>query len=366
MAAPNTFERISLEISEASEEMILFALKRLRIMQNKLINNPSVNIDQRREFKRLQEEFAKYVKEAREWTDKELAESYLRGIKRAGKGNVVSGFNSIGVLAPGVASQQISGKAAQILKDYPKHHTMYGVFKQAADEAFSDSRFPIIRQHQDRIREMIVQAADDAYRNADTLTRRELSQRLMRQFADEGVTGIRYSNGRTVQLDSYSEMVARTQTKNAFNQATWNRLQEYGKDLTLISEHYPCSDLCIDWQARVYSISGDSERFPSLQSAIAGGLFHPMCKHTSAPYSSGQPIERQKVTKRRNEEMYEAQLTQRYNERGIKSWKRREATALTKEERVKAKSKVREWQKRQRDHIESNPFLRRKYDREQI
>jgi hypothetical protein len=169
-----------------------------------------------------------------------------------------------------------------------------------------------------------------------------------------------------VNLDSYAEVVARSQTGNASRQAHINRLQEYGLDLVQITVHFPCSPLCEPYQGRVFSISGNDPRYPSLQSAIDGGLYHPNCKHGQANFSGEVFTDRDALTPTQNAEQYEEQLKQRYNERQIKAWKRREVSAIEEKEVQKAKAKVREWQKRQRELLDSSPYLRRNYAREQI
>lgn len=366
---PNTFERISLPITKMADDLSLSALIQLRNIQERLIRNPDTTIDTGRETQRVTNEWAGFIEESEDWTDEELAVSYLRGIEMANgstSGVATGTFVASGLLIPATASQPISEKAEEILKDYPQHHTMYGVFKQAADNALESTRIPIVREQQGRIRDIIVESGKASYKEADVFTRRKMSQDLMTRFANEGITGIRYQDGRTMKIDSYSEMVARTQTKNAFNQANWNRLQEYGQDLTVISVHYPCSYLCEPYQGRVFSISGLSGQYPSLNSAIAGGLFHTNCKHTSSGYSPGTKAPERDRTTTENAKMYEAQKTQRYNERQIRQWKRREVSSVDPQAREKAKAKVRDWQARQRQHLDSNDFLRRDYTREKV
>ncbi|HSH24924.1 MAG TPA: phage minor capsid protein, partial [Massilibacterium sp.] len=138
----------------------------------------------------------------------------------------------------------------------------------------------------------------------------------------------------------------------------------YGQDLVVISVHYPCSDLRVPYQGRVFSISGTSTQYESLSSAISGGLYHPNCKHTSTPFAGDAPAT--PVTRERNQDMYDAQMRQREIERKIRTYKRRKASAITEAEEKRAQQFISKWQKNQRQHIDSNPFLRRKYDREQI
>src|SRR4030043_372946 len=63
---------------------------------------------------------------------------------------------------------------------------------------------------------------------------------------------------------------------------------------------------------------------------------------------------------------YKAQEKQRYIERQIRMYKRREAVGLDELSKQKARNKIKEWQGVQRQHLNNNEFLRRKYEREQI
>lgn len=365
----NTFERLSLEITDQAEELVLYALLQLRQISERLIENPNASINQRRELQRLQRQWEQYLAEAEAWLENELADSYIRGIEtgnRVGGAVAVGAFASIGLLTPPLPPSQPSPEIVKKFNKYPEHIQTFSRFKASAQEQLRMTRLPILRQQGDRIRDIIAEASATAYREGDVFTRRQFSQELMRRFSNEGITGVTYRNGRRVQLDSYSEMVARTQTQQAYNQANWNRLQERGNDLVVISVHYPCSDLCEPYQGRVFSISGSSGQYPSLDSAIDGGLFHANCKHHSSGYSHRDKAPDRDIGTRENREMYEAQMRQRQIERNIKGWKRREVSSVDPLQRDKAKAKVREWQKAQRTHIKENSFLRRSSHREQI
>jgi len=346
-------------------------LKRLAIMNRQIINDPTVSINARREAERMQRQVDAYIRRMTGWTDAELSEAYKRGLVNADRQargrTITSGFVPSSQLTPGVAGGEISRRARQVLKDFPDHFSVYGVFQQAVYSDFQQTRLPIIRQHTDRIREIAIMAAEPRYREADVFTRRQMSQDLMNRYAKEGISGVRYADGRTMPIDSFSEMVARTQTGNAARVANMNRLQEYEIDLVAISVHFPTSDLCEPFQGRVFSMSGTTEGYPSLDDAIEAGLYHANCKHTQSGFTPGvSDLPDKDVSTTENRKMYEASQNQRYNERQIRAWKRREAASLDPDQRVKAKEKVSDWQARQRDHLKQNQFLRRDYTREQI
>ena len=364
----NTFERVSLGITDQAEELVLYALLQLRHISERLIENPNAPINERAELIRLQNEWEDFINNAEDWLEGELADSYIRGIERGNSvgGAVTAGAFGAGLLTPINSPSEPSDKILERFNKYPEHIETFSRFKASANEQLHFTRLPVVRQQGDRIRDIIAEASSTAYREGDVFTRRQFSQELMRRFSDQGITGVTYSNGRRVQLDSYSEMISRTQTQQAYNQANWNRLAERGVDLTVISVHFPCSDICEPFQGRVHSISGNDPNYPSLQSSIDEGLFRPNCKHHSSGFTEGDSLPDRDISTAENQKMYDAQQKQRYYERGVKKWKRREVSAVDPQQREKAKAKVRQWQKRTRQHVAENDFLRRSYHREAV
>jgi len=369
MISEEYFANLSQKLLDDTESLSLSLLERIRQIALALIAGRSVSIEaERRAIERMWQD---WDGDAMQWADSNLPEAYKQGIKEADKrfttGLTAGSFVSAPLFG-GSFSSNISEEARKRLKDYPRHLTMYGVFQDQAYNDFAQSRLPVVRSTTDTIRDLVILSSDEAYLSGDTLTRRQLSERMIKPLADRGIEGIRYSDGRTMLLESYAEMVARTQTGNAARQANFNRIQEYGGDLVLISQHYPTSDLCAPYQGRVFSISGTDGNFPPLSSAISGGLYHPNCKHSQSGYKRGDriPEAREKVDTKENKRRYQAQNQQRYNERRIRQWKRRKQTALTDQERNKAQAKISAWQKKNRELIDNNTYLRRNYSREQI
>lgn len=367
MISDEYFYNLSKDLLDNTEAFTLLLIERVKQIALTLSRGNDVNLSA--EEKAILRAWSEWNESSRLWVDNNLPKAYKKGITSAQVSGSLSAGSFVGVpLFQGSFAERISDKAREILKDYPQHLTMYGVFQEQAYQGVASTRLPVVRNTMDVVRDLSILSSNSAYVNADSLTRRQLSQEIMRPFLDKGVTGVVYKDGRTVQLDSYAEMVARTQTGNAARQANFNRLQEYGVDLVLISQHYPTSDLCAPYQGRVFSISGSSEKYPALSTAISGGLYHANCKHSQSGYRDGQriPEAREKVDSAENKRRYKLTQVQRYNERQIKSWKRRQQGALTKDARDKASAKVKQWQARQRNLLGEEPWLRRRYDREQI
>jgi len=131
------------------------------------------------------------------------------------------------------------------------------------------------------------QAGLNALQEATILgeTRRKATKRLVQDLLDKGITGFTDKAGREWALGNYAEMVARTTSREATNQGTFNRLAERGQDLVQISTHGGACELCEPWEGVILSMSGESDKYDALADAEAAGLFHPNCGHVPMPYS---------------------------------------------------------------------------------
>lgn len=232
----------------------------------------------------------------------------------------------------------------------------------------------------DKASSAIYRKMDDVYRqtlfkaevakNSGVYTTEQAIDVATRDFLDKGINCIKYKNGSLVNIASYAEMALRTSGKRAMMVAEGARNQEWGVTTIQITQHGSTCEKCSPWQGRVLIddvYSGGKPQdgpYPLLSQAMAEGLFHPNCRHGSGTFFEGisetpQPYNQQEV-----EEKYEKEQQQRYNERQIRKWKRKAAGSMDEGNRRTAEEKVRYWQGRQRQLIDENDWLRRKYSRE--
>ena len=226
---------------------------------------------------------------------------------------------------------------------------------------------------------------DDIYRQTIRKTQAAMATNLYtlsqavdgatKDYLSAGLNCVKYSNGALVNIASYAEMALRTGNRRAGLQAEGNMRAELGEYLVRITQYGACSDTCLPYQGRVFfddvyaggNPKNNTGGYPLLSTAIAGGLFHPNCRHKSHTYYEGISRDVQIMDTGATRENSKLEEKQRYNERQIRKWKRLEAGTLDEEQKSKYKLKVFEWQKRQRDLIEAHPkVLRRDYDREQV
>lgn len=240
------------------------------------------------------------------------------------------------------------------------------------DEATVANYVKALKDNLDSTHLRMVRTADDVYRKAvsrgvETVltgsgTRVEGSQRVLNEFANRGVTGFVDKSGRSWNLKTYAEMATRTTSARARIDGTLNRFQQNGEDLVVVSAHAESCPICDPWEGEILSISGDNDDYPSVSEAEADGLFHANCTHNTTLWVEGLTT---KPEVQDSTDNYEERQQQRYLERGVRKWKRREVAAMTDDEAKKAKSYIRKWQGKLREFTDKTDRYR-KYERESI
>lgn len=115
--------------------------------------------------------------------------------------------------------------------------------------------------------------------------RTTIAKNVAQLLEDDGITALVDRGGRSWDLQTYGEMLARTKLTQAHNTGTINRMTETGYDLVEVSEHFGSCPLCEPYQGQLLSISGRTRGYDTLDNAIGMGLFHPNCRHTVTPYT---------------------------------------------------------------------------------
>ncbi|MCE5322132.1 phage minor capsid protein [bacterium] len=315
------------------------------------------------------------------WAEKKLAE--VRALKKDISGEITDlGENSqdiedaINQAYDAGAQEAVDELKRAKLKDmsasaFTRGNALKALVKETVG-AVGSTHLRMLRVTQDVYRNAVAAGAAQVVNGTQTV--REAIQGVLNQFAEHGISGYKDSAGRWWNAQSYAEMAVRTAAGNAADQGHIDKLQANDQDLGIISSHGNCCPLCAPWEGRVVSFSGESKKYPSLQTAIDAGFKHPNCRHTIGLYIED-------VTRPHDvpydPEAYKARQQQRANEQHIRRWKRREAVAITPEEQKKAHAKVRQWQATQREHIKQANLagekrhgegwitLKRDYSREQ-
>lgn len=166
----------------------------------------------------------------------------------------------------------------------------HGMLHQRAMRVLAENTYDRLRQ----VDQVVGRRIDDVYRSmsleairgnvAGYHTWKQTAKIYREKLAEEGVTGFVDKSGRRWNMRSYSEMVARTSTREVMIEGTANRLLEHGHDLAEIVGgigRNTC-DRCKAWLGKTVSLTGKTPGYPTLADARADGLFHANCSHNIA------------------------------------------------------------------------------------
>lgn len=132
---------------------------------------------------------------------------------------------------------------------------------------------------------------------------------LVKKYDDNQATIPYYNKDGTIRsyhnISSYSSMLFNTN----LNRSGWNRsmydAELLGNDLVYLPAHPFACPLCMEWQGRIYSVSGKSTKYPPKDLAIDGGVGHPNCKHQWLLYWGEDQVQENKFNSAEWNEKYQ-------------------------------------------------------------
>ncbi len=213
-------------------------------------------------------------------------------------------------------------------------------------------------------------------------SRRSIMEDAVRALSDAGIETVDYKSGVKTTIDAAVRRHIVSQVSQAKAQILSDRCDQYDQDLVFVSAHFGARPSHAIWQGKVYSRSGTSDKYPSLDegtgysgtgpfAALGDRLCGVNCQHEMVPYMPGlsqlPDLSFEKEQKRygmTSEEYYKATQKQRALERKVRKYKRR--IALGQEQgldMVDDRYKLGRAQALLREHCRANG-LTRLYERE--
>lgn len=180
----------------------------------------------------------------------------------------------------------------------------------------ADVQKAALRYMDDVYRRTILRA--DAALTAGGVTMQQAVDLAVKDFLTQGITCIRYKNGRRVNIATYAEMALRTSNTRAMLLGEAQKRERMGIDTVLVSQYGACSETCLPWQGLVYiddvwqpysgehtpggsyGVSRNGRSYMLLSVAVKAGLFHPNCRHTVGTWIEGvsrrpKPMDKAKI-----------------------------------------------------------------------
>lgn len=170
-----------------------------------------------------------------------------------------------------------------------------------------DSRLTVGRQAQDVYAKAGRRAALRAILGADGSPRsaaRQLAQDLVRDkdivrllHDSRGAVGFVDKAGKRWSMDTYSEMVVRTTTREAVVQGQVDRMVSHGVNLARVSTHSSSCPICIPLEGKLISLDGTVSEYQGEPVADSSSLppLHPNCRHTIYPVVSAVDATRERM-----------------------------------------------------------------------
>lgn len=239
-----------------------------------------------------------------------------------------------------------------------------------------------------------IQGAKQAYMNVINQSYIEVSsgvydyqtsiKRALEKMVDMGIQEATYDSGYHLSIESAVRRDTLTAV-NKVNGASNDRfISEMEAEYVEVSTHEGARNKGFgienheEWQGKVYKIEGSTDEYPNLEESTGYdvkshdgdilGLHGVNCRHNHWAFFPGYSVPK-KYPDDYDTELYDLTQKQRYYERMIRKWKKRQAMYETlgdEKSALKAKEKTQEWQNKLQQFVEDNPKLKRDYNRERV
>lgn len=211
---------------------------------------------------------------------------------------------------------------------------------------------------------------------------RSIMEDCVSELSDAGIQTIDYKSGIKTTIDAAVRRHIVSQTSQAKAHILDEACEEFDHDLVFVSSHFGARPTHAMWQGKVYSRSGTSKKYPSLDEgtgyngtgpfgSLADRLCGVNCRHDMTPYMEGLSElpdtkfeEEQKRCGMTSDEFYKATQKQRAYEREVRKYKRRISVGQAQDLDMMAdRRRLGHTQALLREHCRENN-LRRDYERE--
>lgn len=197
----------------------------------------------------------------------------------------------------------------------------------------------------DQAQRLFLSELDRAYNLVSTgaLSYTKAVKEVLNNIVSDGVV-VNYPSGHSDTIETATLRAVRTGISQATAQIQIARMDEMGVDLVITSSHLGARPSHAEWQGKVFSRSGKSDKYPDFVSSTgygsAGGLSGINCRHSFSCFFEGMDNPFEQYDSEENRKQYEKEQRQRTLERRIRDTKRdvmakKEAVDSCKDDKLK-------------------------------
>lgn len=219
--------------------------------------------------------FGEYSDLINRYSYKSIKSQFKEGANKVNKEAIKSGF--------------ISKEDSQLGGSFFKMNTRkVNALVDVVKSDMKDVKTATLRFMNDTYRSTIYKAQIFAGTGAGTL--QQAIDMATHDFLKKGINCIEYKDGRRVNIADYCDMAVKTAQTRATLMGEGELRKDLGVSLVYVTKHNTSCPKCSQWQGRIYIddvwSGGTKEdgKYPMLSTAIAGGLFHPRCRHGMSTY----------------------------------------------------------------------------------
>lgn len=165
--------------------------------------------------------------------------------------------------------------------------TIKTMIHKAAVQAILDETFYRILEANDNMLEDVKERIEDITKRANSrsliqgVSKRQAVKDAVSELLENDITGIIAKNGARIPADKYMANVIHYHMRKAHVEGALNKSADVGVDLVYVNKVGITCDICAKYQGRVYSVSGQDDRFPRLE---ARPPYHGHCVHNLTPW----------------------------------------------------------------------------------
>lgn len=243
--------------------------------------------------------------------------------------------------------------------------TNNGKLKAIIDESKKTINKPtanILRYQEDQYRRIIFKTQIKLVNGS--LTLKQAIDEATKEFLKNGISNIRYRDGKSVNIADYAAMCLRTSNHKAFLTGQGAKRKELGITTVLVSQHGTACPLCIPWQNEILIddvFSGGKKEdgpYQLVSKAVSEGLLHVNCMHDLLTYIDGVTKRPKTIDPTATEERYKLKQDLRKLERGIRKQKRIVAGTVDIDNYNKEKIKLERLERGYKDFLKEHKEFR--------
>ena len=293
-----------------------------------------------KELKRYQRENKKIIGRYTLGLDKDVSE-HLQNELKQGSINAIKQYNE--VLGENLKPSKIMNKSF-----FKTNDKKVDALIKVVNNDLKTANTSALRMINDQYRQIIHKSA--FFVGNGVFTEKQAVDEATKNFLAAGLNCIEYSDGRRVNIASYSQMAIRTASLRSQLMGEGNFRASIGRTLVKVTTHGGACPLCVKWQGQVLIddvYSGGTSKdgnYTLLSDAMKQGFLHPNCRHGITTYYPELEEDDEEVIEPVTTEQEIAQQALNNAIRNVKRYRRLRNGSLDKENINKYAHKQAEWQ----------------------